>query len=78
MPKTVYQEYEHQDAEIMSKITKQLLKEGILTEILSDSHKAVRAIGRIDGGIHRRVDLLLTKIEELGAAQLYFTGNDIL
>ena len=73
----LYQDYIHPDKEILDKVVADLLRQGILTEIISQSHKTIRAIGRIGQGTFRRVDLLLTTVEELGAAKIYFTGNDI-
>lgn len=61
----------------MDKIVDKLMKDGILADVIAKSSKTVRGIGRLDSNsLFRRVDLLITPVDELGAAMIYFTGND--
>ena len=75
----VYQNPERPGVDVLHSIAHELLEHGILTDILAKSRRTIRAVGRLGNhGIHRRVDLLLTFPNEVGAATIYWTGNDIL
>jgi DNA polymerase IV len=58
------------------KVIIEKLKKSVITDVIAHSGKTFRGICKVDQ-FHRRLDLLLCPKEELGAARLYFTGNDI-
>jgi DNA polymerase IV len=67
------------DELIPSLFTQDFLQAGLAVASKTDGtkwHGASRLPGR-DGAKWRRVDFLLVPTEEMGAALIYFTGNDI-
>ncbi|TPX35803.1 DNA-directed DNA polymerase [Synchytrium microbalum] len=72
------------DEMILTKIIPPLKASGVVTDEIvtsmtsaGEEHSLWRGVAQLKGGMHRRVDILIVEYEELGAALLYFTGNDV-
>ncbi|KAJ3261743.1 hypothetical protein HK103_004694 [Boothiomyces macroporosus] len=63
--------------ELFTEICDHLTAAKIMTDTIIVASKIVRGICSIDNGPQRRIDFLLVPIDELGAALIYFTGNDL-
>ncbi|KAJ3000408.1 hypothetical protein HDV02_005768 [Globomyces sp. JEL0801] len=62
---------------VLKHIIEYLEHKGLITHVLVSSDSILRGICCLNNGKQRRIDLLWIKKEELGAALIYFTGNDI-
>jgi DNA polymerase/3'-5' exonuclease PolX len=55
-----------------------LQKNDVISDILSLSTHNLRGVCKLATGKHRRLDILLTNVANLGAATLHFIGNSYL
>jgi DNA polymerase/3'-5' exonuclease PolX len=72
----VYSKTDKTTLGLMEKIVHKL-KKSIITDVIASSGTTFRGICRLGSNPHRRLDILITPKSEVGAAQLYFTGNDV-
>ena len=64
------------DASVLDQVVTRLTATGYLLETLAHGSKKFMGICRLEGGIPRRIDILLTTVEEYPYALLTFTGSD--
>jgi len=64
------------DASVLDQVVTRLTATGYLLEILAHGPKKFMGICRLGTGIPRRIDILLTTVEEYPYALLTFTGSD--
>jgi DNA polymerase beta len=64
------------NASVLDQVVTRLTATGYLLETLAHGSKKFMGICRLEGGIPRRIDILLTTVEEYPYALLTFTGSD--
>jgi DNA polymerase beta len=64
------------DASVLDQVVTRLTATGYLLETLAHGSKKFMGICRLEGNIPRRIDILLTTVEEYPYALLTFTGSD--
>jgi DNA polymerase/3'-5' exonuclease PolX len=63
------------ESETLLKAVELLQQKGVLTDSLSLSNEKLLGVYKTKSGKYRRIDMLLTTKENLGAAKMHFTGN---
>ena len=71
-------EQKQSENSILKSVVEYLHENDVISDILSLSTHNLRGVCKIPNGKHRRLDILLTKVANLGAATLHFIGNSFL
>lgn len=60
---------------LLTQVISRLQKIGLITHTLSIANAMFLGVVQLYNNAHRRLDIIYLPVEEVGSAQLYFTGN---